>query len=64
MSQEVQEMRHDLRNMRMIVDGQAGLIRDLEVKYNTLHTKVYTSMSVFFVVASVGAFFVNIYLSL
>ena len=46
LSRHVEEIRHDLRNMRTVVDGYIEMIIDLEKRYAHLETKIYTSVAV------------------
>ena len=67
LSKEVKEIRHDLRTCRHLIDGQAEVMHELEIEFrkemmimlhntNTIRTKIYTTLSVVAVVASVVAF--------
>ena len=67
LSKEVKEIRHDLRTCRHLVDAQAEVMHELEIEFrkemmvmlhntNTIRTKIYTTLSVVAVVASVVAF--------
>ena len=64
MSREVQEIRHDLRNMKLLVEHQYELIRELEAKYGSMNTKIYTAISVAALFAGILGFAVNVYVSL
>ena len=64
MSREVHEIRHDLRNMKMLVDHQYELIRELESKYGSMNAKIYTAISVAALFAGALGFAVNLYVSL
>jgi len=46
LARHVEEIRHDLRNMRQIVDGYMEMIIDLNKRYANLETKIYTSIAV------------------
>jgi len=46
LSRHVEEIRHDIRNMRTILDGYVELIIDLERRCANLETKIYTSVGV------------------
>jgi len=62
-TKDVQRIRHDIRNIKMIVDNQQELIRSLEVKYGNLNAKIYTTVSVAVVFIGAIGFFVNVYIS-
>lgn len=55
-TREVTEVRHDLRQLKMIVDNQTEMIRKLEMKANSLNTRIYTAISVGAVFISAIAF--------
>ena len=71
LSKEVAEIRHDLRTCRQIVTSQAEVLHELEMEFrkemqallhnvNTVRTKIYTTISVVGVVASVVAFIITL----
>jgi|TARA_R110000824_G_scaffold291300_1_gene479809 hypothetical protein len=71
LSKEVDEIRHDLRTCRQILTSQAEILHELEIEFRkevqslmhdvkTVQTKIYTTMSVVGVVASVVVFVVSI----
>jgi hypothetical protein len=64
LTREVEEIRHDLRNLKMITDAYAENVRDIEVKLGSLNAKIYTTVSV--AAAFVGLFgiVVNVIISL
>jgi len=64
MSREVQEIRHDLRNMKLLVDHQYELLRELEAKYGSMNAKIYTAISVAALFAGILGFAVNVYVSI
>lgn len=71
LSREVTEIRHDLRNCSQSVAGQSELLADFEKKalreiqdlkheLATITTKIYTTLSVVGVIASVVAFVIAV----
>lgn len=60
MSRHVEEIRHDLRNMRLVVDGQMELLLDLEKRYASLESRIYTTVSVVVVFFSLIGFIINL----
>ena len=75
LSKEVKEIRHDLRTCRHLVDAESEVIHELEVEFrkemlnllhavNTVRTKIYTTLSVVGVIASVVAFAITLILPL
>jgi len=67
LSKEVKEIRHDLRTCRQIATSQSEVLHDLEIEFrkemqnllhsvNTVRTKIYTTISVVGVLASMVAF--------
>jgi len=56
LTREVEEIRHDLRNMKMVVDAQSEMIRDVENRHRRLDTKIYTTVTVVVSVATVVGF--------
>ena len=67
LSKEVKEIRHDLRTCRHLVDAQSEMMHELEVEFrkemlmlmhsvNTVRTKIYTTISVVGVLATIVAF--------
>ncbi len=46
LTREVHEIRHDLRNLKMVVDAQLELIRDVEAGHRHLNTRIYTTVTV------------------
>lgn len=64
MTKEVEELRHDLRNMRTIVNHHSELVHELEVRLHSLNTKVYTAISITIVFASILGFAINLYSSI
>ena len=71
LSREVTEIRHDLRNCSQIVAGQSELLSDFEkvvlreiqdIRHDikTITTKIYTTLSVVGVTASVVAFVIAV----
>ena len=71
LSREVAEIRHDLRGCRQIVTSQAEILHELEMEFRremqklhhdvkTVTTKIYTTLSVVGVTASVIAFILTI----
>jgi uncharacterized membrane protein len=61
LSRHVEEIRHDIRNMRTIVDGYTELIIELERRCSSLETKIYTSIGVCVVFFSLAGFLVNLF---
>ena len=64
LTQEVQELRHDIKNMRMVVDAQTEIIRDLELRLSSISTKIYTTLSVSMVFGGTVGFFINLLISM
>jgi len=60
LSREVREIRHDLRNLKMVLDDQVTQGRELELKLGTISTKIYTTISVAAIFASVIGFIISI----
>ena len=60
LTREVREIRHDLRNMKMVLDDQVTEVRRLELKLGTISTKIYTTISVAAIFASVIGFVVSV----
>ncbi len=60
LTREVREIRHDLRNMKMVLDDQILEVRQLELKLGTISTKIYTTISVAAIFASVIGFVISI----
>ena len=50
--------------MKLLVDHQYELIRELEAKYGSMNTKIYTAISVAALFAGILGFAVNVYVSL
>ena len=46
LTREVEEIRHDLRNLKMIADAHSESVRDIEVHLGSLNAKIYTTVSV------------------
>ena len=75
LSNELKEIRHDLRTCRHLIDGQAEVMHELEIEFrkemmtmlhnvNTVRTKIYTTLSVVGVVASIVAFVITLVIPL
>lgn len=75
LSKEVKEIRHDLRTCRQIATSQAEVLHELEIEFRkqmqillhdvkTVRTKIYTTLSVVGVIASVVAFGITLLLPL
>lgn len=75
LSKEVKEIRHDLRTCRHLVDAESEVIHELEVEFrkemlnllhavNTVRTKIYTTLSVVGVLATIVAFAITLILPL
>ena len=60
LSREVREIRHDLRYIKMVVDSLSVENRELEMKLGSISTKIYTTISVAAIFASVIGFVVSI----
>ena len=60
LSREVREIRHDLRNIKMVVDSLSVENRELEMKLGSISTKIYTTISVAAIFASVIGFILSI----
>tara|TARA_Y100001949_G_scaffold624_1_gene553 strand:- start:2765 stop:3010 length:246 start_codon:yes stop_codon:yes gene_type:complete len=60
LTREVREIRHDLRNLKMLVDGLSLETRELEMKVGSISTKIYTTISVAAIFASVIGFVVSV----
>jgi hypothetical protein len=60
LTRHVEEIRHDLRNMRLVVDGQMELLQDLERRYASLESRIYTTVSVAVVFFGLIGFFINL----
>ena len=60
MTREVTEIRHDLRNLKMLVDGLSLETRELEMKVGSISTKIYTTISVAAVFASLIGFLFSV----
>ena len=56
LSRHVEEIRHDIRNMRLIVDGQMEMLSDLERRV----AKIYTTISVAVVFLGLIGFIINL----
>ena len=61
LARHVEEIRHDLRNTRMIVDNYLEKIIDLERRYSHLETKIYTSVTVAAVFFGLIGFLVKVF---
>ena len=59
LTREVREIRHDLRNLKMVVDDQLLQVRELELKLGSMSTKIYTTISVSVVFASLVGFLIS-----
>jgi hypothetical protein len=73
LSKEVDEIRHDLRTCRQLVISHAEILHELELEFRqeiqsllhdvkTVRTKIYTTISVVGVVASVFAFVISVFM--
>ena len=60
MSRHVEEMRHDLRNHKLVLNMHDEVIRKLEATVAATVAKVYTSVSVAAVFFGVIGFFINL----
>jgi len=56
LTREVQEIRHDLRNLKMIADATQVQLQSIELRTNALNTKIYTTISVSVVIFGVVGF--------
>jgi len=59
LTREVREIRHDLRNLKMVVEDQLLQVRELELKLGSMSTKIYTTISVSVVFASLVGFLIS-----
>lgn len=59
LTREVREIRHDLRNLKMVVEDQSLQVRGLELKLGSMSTKIYTTISVSVVFASLVGFLIS-----
>lgn len=50
--------------MRMVVDAQTEIIRDLELRLSSISTKIYTTLSVSMVFGGTVGFFINLLISM
>jgi len=64
LTREVEEIRHDLRNLKMITDVYAENVRDIEVRLGSLNAKIYTTVSVAAAFAGLVGIVVNVIISL
>lgn len=60
MVNEVKEIRHDLRNLKITVDYESGLLRKIEAKVSVMNTKIYTTVSVTVVILGAIGFLIRI----
>ena len=60
MSRHVEEMRHDLRNHKLVLNMHDETIRKLEATVAATVAKVYTSVSVAAVFFGLIGFFINL----
>ena len=60
MSRHVEEMRHDLRNHKLVLNMHDEVIRKLEATVAATVAKVYTSVSVAAVFFGLIGFFINL----
>jgi hypothetical protein len=60
LTREVREIRHDLRSLKMVVDDQMLEVRQLELKLGSISTKIYTTISVAAVFASLIGFLFSV----
>ena len=58
LSRHVEEIRHDIRNMRTVQDGQMDLLMDLERRVS----KIYTTVSVAVVFFGLIGFIINLFI--
>ena len=63
LTREVEEIRHDLRNLKMITDAHAESIRDIEVRLGSLNAKIYTTVSVAAAFVGIIGLVVNVIIS-
>ena len=64
LTKEVQELRHDIKNIQMVMDAQTEIIRDLELRLSSISTKIYTTLSVSMVFGGTVGFFINLLMSM
>ena len=64
LTREVEEIRHDRRNLKMITDMYTNIVRDMEVRLGSLNAKIYTTVSVAAFFAGAIGVVVNVIISL
>ncbi len=63
MTNEVREIRHDLRTLKLTVDYLAELLRKNEARTLAMNTKIYTTISVTVAILGVFGFLVSAFIS-
>ena len=63
MLNEVREIRHDLRTLKMNVDYLAELLRKNEARTQSMNTKIYTTISVTVAILGCLGFLVSTFVS-
>lgn len=63
MLNEVREIRHDLRTLKMNVDYLAELLRKNEARTQSMNTKIYTTISVTVAIVGGLGFLVSTFVS-
>ena len=63
MLNEVREIRHDLRNLKINVDYLAELLRKNEASIISMNTKIYTTISVIVAILGGIGFLVSMFAS-
>jgi len=63
LTREVEEIRHDLRNLKMVSDSHAEDLRDIESRLRSLNAKIYTTVSVAAAFVGIIGLVVNVIIS-
>ena len=63
MLNEVREIRHDLRTLKLNVDYLAELLRKNEARTQSMNTKIYTTISVTVAIVGCLGFLVSTFVS-
>ena len=64
LTNEVKEIRHDVRTAKMNVDYLANNLRKTDLRVSSMNAKVYTTISVAVIFISLIGFALNVFLSL
>ena len=62
LTREVQEIRHDLRNSRMVIDSMVENLAELKVDFQKMKTRIATSVAAVVVVSGVVAWALEMFI--